>query len=73
MERLEAQENNFEEVPKMEHIIKQDPKFYDKFKAEWEEITATLRQIHEASKLKKERNEEQNKIYRPTSSSVIFK
>lgn len=50
----------------------QDPIFCERFKKEWEEITTTLRQIHEASKIKTETNKN-NEVIRPSSSSVIFK
>lgn len=49
----------------------QDLKFINKFKKDWEEITATLRQIHEESLNNKDK--EQREIFRPTSSSVVFK
>lgn len=50
----------------------QDPVFCERFAKEWEEITATLRQIHEASRIKTETNKN-NEVVRPSSSSVIFK
>jgi hypothetical protein len=49
----------------------QDPKFYKEFSKEWEEVTAKLRQIHEGSLNNK--SKEQKEIFRPTSSSVVFK
>ena len=49
----------------------QDLKFIKKYKKDWEEVTATLRQIYEESLNNK--NKKQREIYRPTSSSVVFK
>ena len=49
----------------------QDFKFINKFKKDWKEVTATLRQIQEESLNNK--NKKQREIYRPTSSSVVFK
>lgn len=49
----------------------QDPIFRERFKKEWEEITAMLRQIREESLNNK--NKEQKEVFRPTSSSVVFK
>lgn len=49
----------------------QDLKFINKFKKDWEEVTATLRQICEESLNNK--NKERMEIFRPTSSSVVFK
>ena len=77
MERVETtmalSEQNFDEEKKMQNIIKADYAFSENFKKEWNEITATLRQIYEAEKLKREM-EQQNKInsISVTSSSKIF-
>lgn len=75
MERMVMiMQENFEDYlseKQMKNIINQDPKFYDRFTEEWKEITKTLRQIHEASKIKTEAKEKE--VIRPTSNSVIFK
>lgn len=77
MERLVVvMQKSFEEYldeKKMKNIISQDPKFYNRFIKEWNEITETLRQIYEDSKEKEKLKEERNKVIRPTSNSVIFK
>ena len=63
-------------IEKMESSVSlnrklQDNVFCEIFRKEWEEVTAKLRQIHEESLNNK--SKEQKEIFRPTSSSVVFK
>ena len=69
MERVEQKEkmNNEETNSKI-----QDPMFRERFKKEWEEITATLRQIQKADELKNNMPKKEE-IYRPTSGAIMYK
>lgn len=62
----------FDEDTKMKNLLLSDRYFCEKFKDEWNEITAMLRQISQANKAKKE-STNRNESYRPTSSSLVFK
>lgn len=77
MERVEKielmNEKFFDDQRKMENIIKADPNFYDRFRSEWEEITATLKEIDRLNKLKAENKVNNKKAYKPSSSSAVFR
>lgn len=77
MERVEKiesmSENVFDEQKKMENIIRADPNFYDRFRNEWEEITATLKEIDRLNKLKAENKVNNKEAYKPSSSSAVFR
>ena len=53
----------------------QDPNFYKEFSKEWKEITEKLQKRYNEYKLKQKfiKENELDRLYRPTSSSVVFK
>ena len=65
---------NYDEIINENNKINkiQDSAFINNFRKEWEEVTSKLRSISEADKLVGDKPKN-NEVYRPTSSSIVFK